>query len=590
MRRTIVGWSAQGVGNSCWRQFLSVGVLAGMAGSALAQEDAEPSALSGFAPPIKMIAPAEARSKEHIGTFVESLRSNDAMFEVVLGQGRLLTLKSNLAVANKPSPVIAVGDPTVVDFEVVGSRQIRVTGRRFGVTDLSVITADGESYSFEVQVVADLKVLRAKLHAIFPDALINMAQLHDHVVVEGQARDVAQSARIIQLVQGYLGSLQAAETINVGGGSGTGTVETPAIQRRTPNAPAEPGERLPNPRAEVVQAPGQFESSATVPQPQVINMLRVPGSQQVMLKVQIAELNRTAFRQLGASFLFHDGSTALGTNPTGAAKAAGGLAGLAAGFPNVTTTVAGSLADGKFQYFIDALRRNSVLKILAEPNLIAYHGHQGSFLAGGEFPVPVVQGGTSVGGAVPTVQFREFGVRLGFIPYIQDDNVIRLAVASEVSSIDRSLGTTLIAGGEPIPGLNTRKSQTTVELREGQTLAIAGLLQLTLDAETNRIPGLGDLPYLGPFFSNNTGKRVEKELVVLVTPYLVEPMTAEQVGMRPGDEVTEPNDLEFYLLGRIEGRVGRDFRSTTKWDDPLDLVRRCKLERRYICGPNGFSE
>ena len=149
-----------------------------------------------------------------------------------------------------------------------------------------------------------------------------MAQLHDHIVVEGQARDIAQSARIIQLVQGYLSSLQAAETIELRGTSGTGTVVTPAVQRRAPNAPAEPGERLPNPRAEVVNAPAQIANTANVPVPQVINMLRVPGAQQVMLKVQIAELNRTAFRQLGASFLFNDGSTAFGTNPTGAARAA----------------------------------------------------------------------------------------------------------------------------------------------------------------------------------------------------------------------------------------------------------------------------
>src|SRR5262249_55420858 len=166
------------------------------------------------------------------------------------------------------------------------------------------------------------------------------------------------------------------------------------------------------------------------------------------------------------------------------------------------------------------------------------------------------------------VRIREFGVRLGFVPYILDGDVIRLTVAPEVSNIDFTIAVTLVSGGSPVPGLNTRKAQTTVELRQGQTLAMAGLLQLTLDGQTDRIPGLGARPILGPFFSNTTSERVEKELVVLVTPSLVEPMTPDQVPPTPGDEVKGPNDLEFYFLNRIEGRTGKDSRATTTWDDP----------------------
>jgi pilus assembly protein CpaC len=206
---------------------------------------------------------------------------------------------------------------------------------------------------------------------------------------------------------------------------------------------------------------------------------------------------------------------------------------------------------------------------------VALNGQLASFLAGGEFPVPVPQ--VSASGVAPTitVRFREFGVKLGFVPYILDGNVIRLTVAPEVSNIDFTIAVTLVAGGSPVPGLNTRKAQTTVELREGQTLAIAGLLQLTLAGETDRIPGLGDLPFIGPFFSNSSSQRIEKELVVLVTPYLVEPMNAGQVPLTPGDEVKEPNDLEFYFLNRIEARTGKDFRGTTAWDD----------DRRIFGGP-----
>ncbi len=145
-------------------------------------------------------------------------------------------------------------------------------------------------------------------------------------------------------------------------------------------------------------------------------------------------------------------------------------------------------------------------------------------------------------------------------------------------------------GGSPVPGLNTRTSHTTVELKQGETLAIAGLMQLSLDGQTQRLPGLGDLPYIGAFFSNTTSSRIEKELVVMVTPYLVEPMAPGQVPAGPGDEVREPNDLEFFLLNRIEGRTGIDKRSTTSYDDPLHLIRHSLVEKKYLIGPSGYSK
>ena len=155
------------------------------------------------------------------------------------------------------------------------------------------------------------------------------------------------------------------------------------------------------------------------------------------------------------------------------------------------------------QIFLSVLRSNSVLKILAEPNLVAMNGHKATFLAGGEFPIPVSQQGSGNG---VTVEFREFGVRLAFEPYDLGDKRVRLAVTSEVSSVDFSLATTLVAGGQPVPGLSTRNVKTTVELAEGKTLMMAGLLQVSLDGTTRRIPGLGELPTIGTLFRNNTGR------------------------------------------------------------------------------------
>ena len=240
---------------------------------------------------------------------------------------------------------------------------------------------------------------------------------------------------------------------------------------------------------------GPTQASNRGAPPQIINLLRVAGSQQVMLKVRIAELNRTAMRLIGCQLPGrgspHRRHRRLADRrvdrlsgddrSTGNLLFGNQLSGTASLGPNgANSTVFGIFQHANFEFSLTALRQNGLLKVLAEPNLVALNGQLASFLAGGEFPVPVPQ--VSASGVAPTVtvRFKEFGVRLGFVPYILDGDVIRLTVAPEVSNIDFTIAVTLVAGGYPVPGLNTRKAQTTVELREGQTLAIAGLLQLTL--------------------------------------------------------------------------------------------------------------
>jgi pilus assembly protein CpaC len=545
-------------------------------------------------PPTPERPPRPPENRESVRSFVESLSTNDSAFEVLLGQGRILTLKEPLRVRNNVEPLVAVGDPTVIDVIPVNARQIRVIGLHIGVSDLSITTAEGRVYNFEVHVVADLDVLRAKLRCLFPDASLKLAQVREHIVVEGQARDTAQVARIIQTIEAYLRSVWDAED----------RLLRPAPPRTPEGARGGPGQAPPPPggvpSAAATPSPVTGGGRPPLSPPAIINLIRVPGSQQVLLKVRVAELNRTGMRQIGGDFLAIDPESGaiLGTQIGGATVQANAVAtgrmsltGTAQTAASPVTTVFGIFQEGDFAVFLSALRRNSLLKILAEPNLVALNGHQASFLAGGEFPVPVPQ--TGGGGIAPTitVQFKEFGVRLGFVPYILDGDVIRLTVDPEVSTINFAIGTTLVAGGSVVPGLDTRKAHTVVEMRQGQTLAIAGLLQLSLDGTTQRIPVMGDLPIIGPFFSNTTSMRTEKELIVLVTPYLVEPMNAEQVPPGPGDEVKAPNDLEFYLLNRIEGRTGRDFRATTEYDDPLHVVR-CllKLHQDNVQGPHGFCD
>jgi pilus assembly protein CpaC len=252
------------------------------------------------------------------------------------------------------------------------------------------------------------------------------------------------------------------------------------------------------------------------------------------------------------------------------------------------TTAYGIFPSSNFAIMLRALRRNSVLSILAEPNLVAMSGHHASFLAGGQFPVPVPQTSGGIANSV-TIEFKNFGVQLDFVPTVLDDETIRLSVYPEVSTIDFTLGTIIVPGGTPIPGLNTRRTSTTVEMRQGQTLAISGLLEVDMDAQTDRIPFLGDLPYIGPLFSNTHHKKTEKELLVMVTPVLVHPINCGEKLCLPGADIKDPTDCEFYFKERIEGRTGADFRATLSWDHEC-VKNQVRYEKRHITGPCGFSE
>lgn len=560
-----------------------------MVPTAWSQNPPEP-LVSGFRPHLPAVPaniPTVPERFKGAASFIDSMSKNDAMLEVVLGQGRLIVLKDDLVRAvprgKAAQPLIAVGNTEITDFEVLGARHIRLLGKKIGVTDLVVTDSSDNTYSFEIHVVYDLTLLQARIRQLFPDAQVRLAQLGKNLIVEGQARDVAQIRQIVQLVQrgiltdGAQGGASAAAAPQAGG--------TPAAASQA--APAD----------------GGAGGGAEIGGPEVINLMHVPGPQQVLLKVQFAEMNRTAMRQVGIDSLFADGNgTILGTKINATTAAGGpvqefpqlnatplGLIGTAAQGAGSATTAFGIFNSVGYQAMLSIMRQNSMFKVLAEPNLVTMNGHEASFLAGGQFPVPVPQSGAGGGAATITIQYKPFGVQLRFVPFIIDGDTIRLSVDPEVSSVDFSLGIQL--SGTSVPGLNTRTAHTIVELKEGQTLAIAGLMSLSINANTSRIPGLGDLPFIGPFFSNTTSTTVDKELVVLVTPYLVEPMNPEDVPPRPGDEVIEPNDLEFYLLGRLQGRTGHpENRSTTNSDDPLNLVRRLKLESRTIQGPNGFSD
>ncbi|MGB1706794.1 MAG: type II and III secretion system protein family protein [Rubripirellula sp.] len=483
--------------------------------------------------------------------FIDSIKANDAAINVILGQGRLITL--NAPLANEDGvPVIALADPSIVDFEILpDQRMLRLVAKAIGVTDLSFIDANGQSNSFEIHVTYDTVLLEAQLRQIFPTAMLKIKQLREHLIVEGQARSPEQVHQILQTINAFLSSIQLNDTPIVRNAS-------------SPEAAAE--EENPDGEAGFAFERGErAQATASLTRPQVINLIRVPGSQQVMLKVTVAELNRTALREMGVNLKLGDFFESR-----------------VAGIENVKIAFGDDVT-----MLMRALRTNSVATVLAEPNLVTLSGFPAHFQSGGEFPVPQSSQFGGFGGTT----FKPFGVQLSFTPHIQDNGVIRLTVNPEVSNVDKTLSVAVIEGGDAVPGLRTRNTSTTVELKEGQTLAIAGLLNRETNGNTSRIPVLGDIPLLGAFFSDTSHEvQAEQELMVTVTPYIVGALESAQCIPLPGTEVMEPSDLEVFLLGRISGRTGLPYRSTTNWDDPLGSIRQQRLEKSNVYGPYGFSD
>ena len=285
------------------------------------------------------------------------------------------------------------------------------------------------------------------------------------------------------------------------------------------------------------------------------NNIKVTGPTQIQLHVIIARVDRSEIRRLGLDFLVNSSGSIVGNQVSAAMNAVNQPITSA---QDTTTKLLTPLATPFFGInagsaqlygYIDALRRNNVAKILANPTLVAYNGRQADFLVGGQVPIPVTGSITA-----PTVNYKEFGTRLSFIPVMIEDGKIRLEVAPEVSSLDE----TSTSGSNSISGLRaynfkTQRLHATVELKPGETLFLGGLLQTEFEAESNKLYGLGDLPGIGGLFRNSRVKATEKELLILVTPRLVQPLECNTNNIQfPGQSTTSPTDWDFVIKGAIE--------------------------------------
>ena len=239
---------------------------------------------------------------------------------------------------------------------------------------------------------------------------------------------------------------------------------------------------------------------------------------------------------------------------------------------------------GNVDLALNALKSLDLARTLSEPTLTALSGQPAQYQVGGSFPVPQITGFTNAG--QQGVQFIPFGVQLQFIPTVTDDDRIRMQLRTEVSSTNVNGGATI--GGAQVPGLNTSNFLTTVELRHGQTLAIAGLITTDTTSSSDRVPGLGSVPVLGRLFSSDTASYGESELVVLVTPYLASPIDGDNPLPVPGSDHFEPSDLDFFLMGRIDGRHGEDYRTPVR-AEAGEIGAFHRMHQKYILGQPGYS-
>ncbi|WP_296479200.1 type II and III secretion system protein family protein [Roseinatronobacter sp.] len=412
-------------------------------------------------------------------SFAPQAQAQSDTFRVANGAAAsTLRVSMNRAVVvetDNPFAELSIANPGIADISTLSDRSIYVLGKTPGRTTLTILGPDGGLVSnIEVQVTPDIAEFRERLRQILPNEKIEVRTANDGIVLSGTVSTIARLDAAIELAQRY--------------------------------------------------APDRIS-----------NLMSVGGTQQVMLKVRFAEMQRGIGKSLGSTLSVNAGSsnsfsTGNPLNLAGAADNAGTL-GFRLGGGRLTT-----------QVLLEALETQGLSRTLAEPNLTALSGQEASFLAGGEYPVPVRNDGEV------TIEYRPFGVELAFTPRVLDDNVINLRLDASVSSIDTSVSGATLPDGSV--AFRRRETQTTVELRDGESFAIAGLLEDDFRASARSVPWLSELPILGALFRSASYQRDQTELVIVITAHLVSPTRGDAL-MLPTDRVRPPTERDLFLSGRL---------------------------------------
>lgn len=426
-----------------------------------------------------------------------SAQAQPADFLNAMNQGgETVSLEINKGIAlrlDAPAASVAVADPSIADVQVLSPRILYATGR--GVGETSIIAVDGtDNIILErtVSVTHNLSRLRAAAQELSPKSELAASSTDNAIILKGKVDSPVAAEKIQRLASTFLRGDQ---------------------QR-------------------------------------VINMMDTSSSDQVMLKVRIVEVARSELKRFGINWesLLSTGNFVFGlAQGRDFIDGAGSLTRSLEGDNSFSVSSRGNSAN--INAVIDALEDDGLVSILAEPNLTTRSGKAASFLAGGEYPIPVPGDDGTV-----TIEYRQFGVSLQFTPIVQSSDKITLAVLPEVSALSDEIG---ITGGDfgDIPGLTTRRASTTVDLGSGQTFAIAGLLRNDQSNSISKFPGLGDVPILGALFRSSEFQNNQTELVILVTPYIVSPVNDPKQFATPIDGYTPATDGERILLGKLHGDI-----------------------------------
>ena len=411
-------------------------------------------------------------------------------------QGNLsstLNVPMNRAVvveSDVPFAELSIANPAIADISSLSDRTIYVLGKAPGITTLTILDGNGRLITnVDVRVAADVTEFKERLQQILPGEKIEVRTANDGIVLSGTVSSAQRLQRALDLAERY-----APERVS--------------------------------------------------------NLMSVSGVQQVMLKVRFAEMQRTVSKSLqsslatGGSVLGGDLGLELGTGNATASAAVDSVAQKLSPSSNAGGAVlfgfnAGGLEVG---ILLEALESKGVVRTLAEPNLTALSGQEANFLAGGEYPVPVPQDDGTI-----SIEYRPFGIELNFTPRVVDGDLVNLELEASVSSIDPANGIDL--NNLRVDAFRTRSTSTTVELRDGESFAVAGLLQDDFRDTVGQIPWLGDIPVLGALFRSADYSRQQSELVVIVTPHLVTPTRGEALAL-PTDRVTPPSEKDLFLFGR----------------------------------------
>ena len=384
---------------------------------------------------------------------------------------------------------VSITDPDIADVVILTPDQILIQGLSIGTTDLILWNEDEtQVLQKKVSVVLDVDAFQATMGELFPTSELSVSQSGESLIIKGHHRNALHIKQLHEFLD-----------------------------------------------------KGKIS---------YIDMTDLAGVQQVELQVRIAEVNKNGLRSLGLDWTQAGSDFTSGIAPGGPLTDSitfwpGGISSYEVGS---SVTAFGQVPSADLAFFLDALEENQYLRLLANPTLVALNGEEASFLAGGEYPIPVVQGGQSDS---ITIEYKEYGVRLTFRPTVLGNNTIRLYAAPEVSEIT-SVGSVTV-NSITVPALTTRRSETTLELKSGQSFAMAGLLKQNVDSSTQSLPMLGDLPILGSLFRSISYQKGETELVILVTANLVEPLNIDpKTAPIPGMLHDAPNDWELYIDGQLE--------------------------------------